>query len=152
MERSVPPDYLIESAAGRVRALFNQDDPIHHGKVTNALLGLLTDTTPTAVKKELRALKKAWAQDEDSYRWSLGIATAGDPLGQMRTDRQIARDWLYGDLVHADAEARRRLHNVPREERLSAALSWVSDVIKLTQATKQAVVDLRDVGCLAPRP
>ena len=42
MERSVPPDYLIESAAGRVRALFNQDDPIHHSKVTNALLGLLT--------------------------------------------------------------------------------------------------------------
>ena len=152
MERSVPPDFLIESAATRVRPLFTNDDPVFHGRVTNALLGLLTDTTPASVKQGLRSLKKAWAQDEDHYRWSLGIATAGDPPGQMRTDRQIARDWLYGDLVHADAEARRRLRNVPRHERLLAALSWVSDVIKLTQATKQACVDLRDAGCLAPRP
>lgn len=54
--------------------------------------------------------------------------------------------------MHADAEARLRLRNVPREERLLAALSWVGDVITLTQATKQAIVDLQDAGCLAARP
>lgn len=152
LERTVPPDFYIESAAGRVRALFNNDDPVFHEKVTNALLGLLADSTPAGVKQAVRTLKKAWHQDENNYRWSLGIASAGDPPGQMRTDRQIARDWLYGDFVHADAEAQRRLRNVPREERLFAAASWLADVIRLTRATKQMYVDLRDAGCLTPRP
>lgn len=152
MERAVPSDFYVESAAGRVRAFFNQDDPIFHGRVINALLGLLTDTTPADAKQALRSLKKAWDKDEDNYRWSLGVATARDPPGQMLTDRQIARDWLYGDFVHADPDAQRRLRNIPREHRLLAAGSWVRDVALLTEATRRAYIDLRDAGCLLPRP
>lgn len=151
-DQAVPPDYYVESAATRVRPFFNNDDPVFHGRVTNALLNLLTDTTPAEVKQVLRSLKKAWAKDEDNYRWSMGVAIAGDPPGQMLTDRQIARDWLYADLVHADADARQRIRHIPREHRLLAATSWVTDIATLTQATKQTYIDLRDAGCLTPRP
>jgi hypothetical protein len=70
----------------------------------------------------------------------------------LRTDRQIARDFLYGDLVHADAEARRRLRIVPYDERLLAAVVWVAKAIRLTQATKQLIIDLEDGGYPAPQP
>ena len=36
-----------------------------------------------------------------------------DRLAAMEVDREIARDWLYGDLVHADAVAAERLRYVP---------------------------------------
>jgi hypothetical protein len=40
MEREVPREADVESAAARVRPLFLQDDPVFHGKVTKAIGGL----------------------------------------------------------------------------------------------------------------
>ncbi len=69
----------------------------------------------------------------------------------MRTDRQIARDFLYGKLVHADPEARQRLRSVPENEQLLAAVVWVADATRLTQATKQLIIDLQDGGYFTSR-
>lgn len=72
--------------------------------------------------------------------------------GEMRNDRQIAHDFLYGYLVHHDVDARERLKGVPEAERLIAATVWAADAIKLTLATRQLIIDLRDGGYLSPRP
>ncbi len=101
----------------------------------------------------IKALRDAWRSFERSYRWAMGVSK--DPTiirGQMRSDLEIGRDFLYGDLVHADPEARRRLRHVPEGDRLLAAVVWVADATKLTLATKQLVIDLTDAGVLSPRP
>ncbi|MGY1608739.1 hypothetical protein [Geodermatophilus sp. SYSU D00700] len=153
IEYELPREADIESAAARVRPLYLQQDPVFHGKVTNALKGLAQHHASDAEKVQVQKLKEAWQKQEESYRWSMGASKApGDRAGQMRTDRQIARDFLYGDLVHADPEARARIRYIPQNERLLAAVVWVADATKLTQATKQLYIDLGNTGSLTPRP
>ncbi len=150
MERSHPPESDVESAAARLRPLFLQDERVQYGRVTNAL-GALAQGAPEPQRELVKLLKKAWEQHETGYRWAIGSTRSGGSR-EMRNDRQIARDFLYGDLMHADAAARQRLRGVPQGERLVAATAWAADAIKLTLATKQLVVDLRDGGYLSPRP
>ena len=130
--------------------LFRQDERVQHGRVTNAL-GALAQGAPEPQRELVKLLKKAWKQHDTGYRWSLG-STRNGGSGEMRNDRQIAHDFLYGDLVHAADDARQRLRGVPQGARLVAATAWAADAIKLTLATKQLVVDLRDGGYLSPRP
>jgi hypothetical protein len=152
IEYEIPREADIESAATRVRPLYLEQDPVFHGKVINAIGGL-AQPAPDEQRALVKMLKKAWKRQEDNYRWSMGASrTPGDRSGQLRTDRQIARDFLYGDLVHADPEARARIRYIPQSERLLAAVVWVADATRLTLATKQLIVDLRDAGSLTPRP
>jgi hypothetical protein len=152
-ERDHPPEAHIESAATRVRPLFLENDSVFHGKVTTAIGGLARGA-PEEIKQVIKALKKAWRSDEEGYRWSFGVGGAGvaPEHGRLRTDRQIARDFLYGKLVHADPEARQRLRFVPEDEQLLAAVVWAADATRLTQATKKLIIDLRDGGYFTPRP
>jgi hypothetical protein len=113
IERSHPPESDVESAATRVRPLFLKDERVQHGRVTNAL-GALAAGAPEPQRELVRSLKRAWKQHETGYRWALGSTRSGGS-GEMRNDRQIARDFLYGHLVHADADARQRLRGIPEE-------------------------------------
>lgn len=152
MDREVPPEAETESAFTRIRPIFLQGDPVFHGMVMTAIGGL-TREAPSHQKAATRAVRDAWRSFEKSNRWSMGVATEASGLeGAMRTDRQIARDFLYGDLVHAEADAQRRLAGVSREDRLIAAVPWVSDAIHLTEATRRLILDLKDAGVLTPRP
>ncbi|QXG77484.1 hypothetical protein KUM42_08265 [Modestobacter sp. L9-4] len=152
IQRQVPREADIESAATRVRPLFLQDDPVFYGKVTNAIGGLAR-SAGNEHKATIKALKEAWRTFDKSYRWAVAVSKEPNfTAGQFRNDRQIARDFLYGDLVHADADARQRLANISPEERLLAAVVWVADATRLTLATKQLIVDLTDAGALAARP
>lgn len=152
MIREVPREADVESAAARVRPLFLQDDPVHHGKVTNAMGGL-AQSAPEPQRQAIKQLKKTWQDMDTGYRWSVAVNVGAPPEPeQHRTDRQIARDFVYGDLVHADPEARQRLRLIPEGDRLLAAVVWVADAIRRTQATKQLIVDLKDAGYLTPRP
>jgi len=153
IERDVPREADVESAAARVRPLFLENDPVFHGRVTMALGGLSKDSGSEQELATIKALKNAWQSFEKSYRWSMGTSfSRGIPPGQMRNDRQIARDFIYGDLVHADPEARARLRHISMDDRVLAAVVWVTDATCLTQATKQLAIDLDDAGSLAPRP
>lgn len=117
-----------------------------------AISGLARDH-PSDHQAVIRPLRDAWRSFEKNHRWSLGVATEVSGLdGAMRTDRQIARDFLYGGLVHADPDARQRLTDVSVEDRLIAAVVWVTDTIRLTEATRRLILDLKDAGALAPRP
>lgn len=151
IEYGYPPEADIESAATRVRPLFLNDDPIFHGKVTNAMGGL-AQGAPQLQQELVKVLKKSWQAHDKGYRWAFATSKNPHLAGAWRNDRQIARDFLYGELVHADADARRRLRYVPESERLQAAVVWVADAIRLTQATKQLYVDLKDGQYLTKRP
>ena len=127
---------------------------MYHGKVATAI-GALAQGAPQSTRDTVKQLKRAWQDNHDSYRWSFGAAASvGDRPGpaELRTDRQIARDFLYGDLVHADVDARQRLRMMPEEERLQAATVWVAEAVRLTEATRRLIIDLQDAGCLVPRP
>jgi hypothetical protein len=152
LERQRPPVADIEAAVSRVRPLFAEDDLVFHRTVTGAL-GALAQHAPQDTKNQVRELGAAWRAHETSVRW--GMASSLSPLPddqRWRNDRQIARDFIYGDLLHADPEARRRLRGIPEDERLPAAAVWVADATRLTLATKQLILELRDAGLLTPRP
>jgi hypothetical protein len=153
IQRRVPRDADIESAATRVRPLFLEQDPVFHGKVMNAISGLAQAGADDEQKATIRSLRDAWRSFEKSRRWAVGVSKEPSIThGQMRSDREIARDFLYGDLVHADPEARKRLRHISEDERLLAAVVWVADATRLTLATKQLIIDLTDAGVLSPRP
>lgn len=145
-----PPEDDIELAATRIRPLFNQDDPVYHGHVMKGI-GYLAQAAPQPQRDFIKLGRKAWAAHDRSTRWSLAVSEGGHDFSKMRTDREIARDFIYADLVHADAEARARLRLIPRSERLLAATTWVTDAIKLTEVTRRLIIDLTDAGCLAAR-
>lgn len=146
-----PPETQIESAVARARPLFLEKDPVFHDKITKALGGLIRDGAPEQAQATVKALKKGWQGHDKSHRWSLAVSANTVLNGQWRTDRQIAHDFIYGELLHANADARQRLKHVPIDERLRAALVWVADATRLTQATKQLYVDLEDAGYLITR-
>ena len=148
---SNPPEADIESAAVRVRPLFLDQDPVHYGRVTNAMAGL-AQSAPQRERDLIKVLKKAWRCHDEGYRWAMTSSGDAGGSGVWRNDREIARDFLYGELVHADVDARRRLRHVPESARLQAAVVWVADSIRLTQATKQLCVDLIDGGYFTKRP
>lgn len=152
LARERPPVADIESAAARVRPLFARDDAVFHENVTGAI-GALAQNAPAETLEVVKTVRKAWQEVEGASRWE--VASSLSPLPdaeRSRTDRQIARDFLYGDLVHADPKARQRLIGISPDERLMAAVVWVADATRLTLATKQLIIDLRDGGYLTPRP
>jgi hypothetical protein len=78
--------------------------------------------------------------------WSLGVSGGvedGDSA-TMRSDREIAGDWLYGDLIHADPQRRQKIRHIPDHYKLLAGLLWVKDSILMVRATQQVIIDLQN--------
>jgi len=147
IEREHPPIEEIEQGASRVRPLFLEQEEVHHMKVLKAL-GLLSKDAGPPHQEVVKQLRQAWRSFPTSSRWGLAVATAVDDFGTapFRSDRAIAWDWLYGDLLHADPDRRQRLRHVPDTERIMAGLLWVKDAILLTRATQQLITDLEQTG------
>lgn len=155
LERQRPTDMEIDQAAALCRPLFLEQDSVSHLKVTKAISGLVHEgrTASPGQAELLKALRKAWQDHEGAWRWKVGSSRDNSPGAQeLRTDRQIARDFLYGDLVHADADARRRLRLVPEDERFVAAGVWATDAVRLVQATKRLIIDFEAAGLFPARP
>ncbi len=153
IQRERPRISDIEAAAARVRPLFLESDATYHGNVTAAMSGLAKAASAPAEQMDMiKALKKAWQNHDKGYRWALGANVGSLPTkDQLRTDRQIAHDFVYGNLVHADPEARERLRLIPVDDRLFAAVVWVADATRRTLATKQLIVDPTEAGHLPSR-
>jgi hypothetical protein len=108
-------------------------------------------SAPEQRMKTIKALKGV-AEPRKGYRWALGANVGSLPTKeQLRTDRQIAHDFVYGDLVHADPKARKRLRMIPEDDRLFAAVVWIADATRRTLATKQLIADLTEAGHLPSR-
>lgn len=149
IEREHPLVEEIEQGATRVRPLFLEREEVHHMKVLKAL-GLLSKDAGPPHTEVVKQLRQAWKDFPTSSRWGLAVASAADDAGEapFRSDRAIAWDWLYGDLLHADPDRRQRLRHVPESERIMAGLLWVKDAVLLTMATQHLITDLEEAGGL----
>ena len=147
-----PEEAQIVHAAAVLRPLILQGDPVYHGKVMKAL-GLLamgaTEQWRTLVTNE----REAWKQITTRARWDVQVGAAnGEWQTETRSDRAIAMDWLYADVVHADAQRQDAIKHIPEEERLMAGLLLVRDGVVYTRSSLNLIRALEEAGSLSPRP
>lgn len=153
--RYLPPEESVESLAARVRPLILQRDPVHYGRVLNAL-GLLLQGNPEtaadalAYVKWLRGQWSAINSDSDesrAYSIQKGRVDGEGPTSDI-SDNSLAFAWFYGDVVHADAARRESARNFNVVDRFEAAVHVVARIAWLTNATLNFIEQLRDAGQL----
>ncbi|WP_281904563.1 hypothetical protein [Phytohabitans aurantiacus] len=135
-----PPEEQVESAAARVRPLILNDDPTHYGKALKALSYLLhASGAPEPVMKDLRGLKAEWAaiqpkgQAVRGYYMQVSNTDSGE--FEQLTDNVLGFAWIYGDVVHADAERLAQTRKFGVKERFRAAVPLVAHIMMLTIGT-----------------
>lgn len=152
--RHLPPEESVESLAARVRPLILQRDPVHYGKVLNAV-GLLLQGEPDAADalayvKWLRGQWSAINSDSDesrAYSIQKGRVDGEGPTSDI-SDNSLAFAWFYGDVVHADAARRELARDFNVVDRFEAAVHVVARVAWLALATLNFIEQLRDAGQL----
>ncbi|MFI7492942.1 hypothetical protein ACIBXA_31670 [Micromonospora echinaurantiaca] len=135
-----PPEEQVESAAARVRPLILNDDPTYYAKFFKAAGYFLQAAgAPEAVMKELRGLKQEWAEIQPKGQGVRGYfveqSMADSQQSHRATDNVLGFAWIYGDVVHNDADrlAQTRVFGV--KERFRAAVPLVARIMVLTIAT-----------------
>jgi hypothetical protein len=134
--------------------LILQGDPVHHGKVLNALGFLLKDVPGTEEAKQyLKWLRGRWrgidaSSDEmRAYRVEKGLIDRSAPPSVI-SDNSLAFAWFYGDVVHADASRRESSANFDVTDRFEAAVPVVARAAWLAHATLDLIERLRTDGHL----
>ena len=147
-----PEEEQIVHAAAVLRPLILQGDPVHHGKVMKAL-GLLAMGATEQWRTHVSNEREAWKQITTVTRWNLQVgATNGEWQTETRSDRAIAMDWLYADVVHADVQRQEAIKHIPEEDRLMAGLLLVRDGVVYTRSSQNLIRALKEAGALAPHP
>jgi hypothetical protein len=153
--RRLPPEESVESLAARVRPLILQNDPVHHGKVLNALGFLLKDVDEVEdAKAYVEWLRDRWrsinsSSDEiGAYSIQKGRVD-GTSRPSVIADTILAFGWFYGDVVHADEDRRRATAEFSVLDRYEAAVPVVAKAAWLAHATLDFVEQLRAAGHLA---
>jgi hypothetical protein len=152
--RHLPPEESVESLAARVRPLILQRDPVHYGKVLNAV-GLLLQNNPDAADALLyvKWLRGQWSainsESDESRAYSIqkGRVDGEGPTSDI-SDNSLAFAWFYGDVVHADAARRDSARDFNVVDRFEAAVHVVARIAWLTLATLNFIEQLRDAGQL----
>lgn len=152
--RHLPPEELVESLAARVRPLILQRDPVHYGKVLNAL-GLLLRGNADAAEAlaYVKWLRRRWSDinsDSDeirAYSIQKGRVDGEGPTSDI-SDNSLAFAWFYGDVVHADAARRNAARDFNVVDRFEAAVHVVARIAWLAHATLNFIEQLRDAGHL----
>jgi hypothetical protein len=147
MRRHLPQEEVLESLAARVRPLLLVQDPVHYGKVLNALSVLLDRRGRADDARWCRKeLKKDW-QSVDPQRspmtYSVSITTEGGQEEPIEiTDAQLTLSWFYGDLVHADEEQLAAGARFGVELRFAAAAVRTAQVAIMTRDTLNFILEL----------
>lgn len=151
LERSRPEEDHIVAAAAKIRPLILERDPVYHGKVMNAL-GFLAQQAPEPEREKIAGLRKAWQTITTQVRWYLIVGdVAGTWQSQRMSDRDIAMNWLYADVIHATAENQKAIAHISEDERLYCGLVLVRDGVVLTMNTRRLIAHLDTSGHLTAR-
>ena len=70
-----------------------------------------------------------------------------EPQGVMTSDREAARAWLYGDLVHATTHSE-TIDGLGMQERMLAAVGLLDELVMLTTATLALIEEERDADLI----
>jgi hypothetical protein len=153
MTQRLPPEEVVESAAARVRPLLLKQEDAHFQHTLTALGWLLRDNDRADVTQVLVGLKQGWAEFDSKGRGTLAYAVQTgrvdeEEVSPMISDNVLAFAWIYGDVVHGDAErlAETEQHGV--RERYRAAAPLVCRLIMQTTATLHVIEWLIGLGLL----
>jgi hypothetical protein len=149
-----PPEEQVESAAARVRPLILNDDPTHYGKALKALGYLLhASGAPEPVMKDLRGLKAEWASVQPKGRdvrgYYMQVSEAGSGEFEQLPDNVLGFAWIYGDVVHADAERLAETRKFGVRERFRAAVPLVAHIMVLTIGTLNFIRCIHQQGMVS---
>ncbi|MBP1782775.1 hypothetical protein J3R08_002625 [Micromonospora sp. HB375] len=149
-----PPEEQVESAAARVRPLILNDDPTYYGKALKALGYLLHIAgAPEPVMQNLRGLKAEWTSIQPKGRdvrgYYLQVSKAGSGEFEQLTDNVLGFAWIYGDVVHADAERLAETRTFGVRERFRAAVPLIAQIMVLTIATLNFIRFLHENGMVS---
>lgn len=135
MVQEFPPEEQVESAAARVRPLILNSDPTYYTKFFNGVGFFLRESAaPQEMVDDLRGMKTEWVAalpKGDALRgYEVRMSAAGADEERV-SDTVLAFAWLYGDVVHADAEKLARTRSFGVEERFRAAVPLVARIMLL---------------------
>ncbi|OZE81413.1 hypothetical protein CH298_27040 [Rhodococcoides fascians] len=163
--QDLPPEEVVESAAARLRPLILQDEEAHHGKMLNALKRFLRGVTlpdvpggpPTDSLAFLDGLKSEWSEFDPNGRTAQAYSVQSGRLSDGRTsdtlaDNVLAFAWIYGDVVHGDAERLRETEQHGVKERFRAAAPLVCRLMEMTVSTLHVIEWLHHHGLLPMLP
>ena len=126
----IPDEEQVESAAARLRPLLLEREVAYHGKVMAALLYFARKgSAPEEYVRRLRNLKRLWAAikpNGTSLRFYEVHQQQGDEEATRVSDNALAFAWIYGDVVHADAERRAATERYGVLERFRAAVPIIA--------------------------
>lgn len=137
--QTLPPEEQLESAAARVRPLILQDDDVHYVKVLNALGYFAKDSPDDKLRAAIASIRSDWNRIQPKGKDILGSSTqiedAEGNKSEFLSDTELGFAYIYGDVVHNDADrlAATKMHGV--KERFKAAAPIVGFIMVLTIAT-----------------
>jgi len=151
VEWDLPPEEVMESAAARVRPLLLQGDDCFYGSVLASLGYFLRDHP---ARQNVREIRKMWQArvDESTMRGDAGyiVLVKDEATGAQGSlsDLQLALAWVYGDVVHHDADRRAGAQAFGVRERYRAAVPLVAFVMLNTVRLLGFVQSLYEAGLI----
>ncbi|WP_133372540.1 hypothetical protein, partial [Rhodococcus wratislaviensis] len=116
------------------KIMFAKDEPVFLGGVLNTAK---RHTDDDGRKGYLDDIVTYWKGFEKNSYFKHGAITADERANNTEiswmTDRAIAQDWLYGELLHFDADRRERIKNFNDETKYQCGLLWAKDAMPLTR-------------------
>lgn len=148
----IPDEEQVESAAARLRPLLLEREAAYHGKVMAALLYFARQgAAPEEFVRRLRNLQKLWAAikpNGKNLRFYEVHQQQGNEEATRVSDNELAFAWIYGDVVHADAERRAATERYGVLERFRAAVPVVALFMLHTIYTLGLIERLAKSGAL----
>lgn len=148
----IPNEEQIKSAAARLRPLLLEREVAYHGKVMAALLYFARQgSAPEEIVSMLRELKRRWSAIKPNGKNLLFYEVhqkQGDEAATRISDNELAFAWIYGDVVHADAERRAATERYGVLERFRAAVPVIALFMLHTIFTLSLVERLVKAGAL----
>ncbi|MFB6955486.1 hypothetical protein ACFCYB_00260 [Streptomyces sp. NPDC056309] len=147
-----PPEEVVESAAARVRPLLLETDACGYLKSLKAVTYFCrSEPRDVAWVKAARAEWKARTQEGVlGYRVMVGDIVTGDTADMA--DQKLAMAWIYGDVVHHDAQRRQEADPFGLSARFRAAVPLVAWVMVAAIELLTFLRFLQEEGGLALRP
>lgn len=149
---SLPPEEQLESAAARLRPLVLQGDDPFWGNAIKALNHFAKPAADPELLNAIGWLKEQWKQFDSHSRavaaYAVSITAANGESAPMTPDNVLAWAYLYGDVIHHDAERLTETELFGVRERYRSAAWLVARMLVATGRTLELVTNMKTAGLL----
>jgi len=138
----LPDEEALDSLAARCRPFILNGDSVYHAKVFNAL-GYFLRAEHGDLREGLEKLRQDWRQldpqNHDLLGYGASVGRDDGSFSEVVADIELGFAWMYGDLVHADAERLDAVAPHDLDDRFQAATLLVSMLAVQTISTLNLV-------------